>query len=498
MSGLVFAFWASLAAAGMVLFNKFKPSTYRSLLPDRETARQIACRFIERYVGICVSDWKDYAMYWFDQDTVNKLHHLGLLNRVRHVLYEWGLVEAWRIRFVDRNWSIVAGIGSSGEITFLQVDVPIRDMPSDRGAVRSPEQLQRELAASENGLWAKVKAIGRGKKEEDLQNIETYWYMAESSDLRMKVTVEVRDGYIVRIGTEQEIRTDRMEEAVKQEQLEAAFHMTGVLGSFLAVVAALLVVMKLEVRADIASGLILGSIPLICSLLTVREDIQLAMVNAYDSRMTVRMMYTLGAFSSILAGMAVGFVVFICSYAGKSLGVNMNLLFLEHAGDQVVSGIGAGIACLGFFSTAFSILEKKKWLRISPELSNRTLYLSGFTFKQGFSMSLHSSISEETVYRLLAIPAIWWMSGNMAIAVFLSSLLWAIMHQSTGYHPRWIRRIQLGVFGCVLGFFFVQYGFLSVVVIHFVHNLVLVCMPIWKYHGLSGGRFGWRFSKYPT
>ena len=92
-------------------------------------------------------------------------------------------------------------------------------------------------------------------------------------------------------------------------------------------------------------------------------------------------------------------------------------------------------------------------LRISPELSNRSMFLSGFTLRQGLNMSLQSSIGEEVIYRLLIISLIFWLSGSMILSILISSLLWAIMHQVTGYDPRWIRWTHLFVLGASLVFF---------------------------------------------
>ena len=64
---------------GLLLFFKFKPPELYSLLLPREQAIKLAEQSILKLVGIDVSDWQRYAMYWLDRDTVNKLHHLGML-----------------------------------------------------------------------------------------------------------------------------------------------------------------------------------------------------------------------------------------------------------------------------------------------------------------------------------------------------------------------------------------------------------------------------------
>ncbi|MED0702380.1 type II CAAX endopeptidase family protein [Aeribacillus composti] len=481
MTTIIHLLWIILPIAGTFLFYKFKPKTYESLLLHKKEARELAVQFIKRYSGIDVSDWDFYAMYWYDRNTVNMLHHLGLLNKVRHILYHWGLVESWRIRFVRENRSVIIGINSNGEITFYTANLSKKEMAKHKGAFSSPEQLKKELAVSDNGLWATSQFTGAGRKEEDLENIETYWYIAESQPVRMKITVEIHNGQIFYIGSEQEILTEDIETAVKKEQMESTLNMTGVLASCLAVIAAIIILINLRQNAGITASILLGAVLFFCNIITIKEDIQLSIVNTYDSRLSIKTVYALGILSAILAGLATGFVVYICSLAGHSLSNVLQIAFFDNAVWQFFVGLNVGIGCLGFFSAIFSWLEEKNWLRISPELSNRTIYLSGFTFKQGLSIGLQSSIAEETVYRLLIIPTIWWLSGNWALAIIISSILWAIMHQGTGFHPRWIRWIQLVVFGIILGFFFIQFGFLSSLTIHFIYNFILVMKPLWDY-----------------
>lgn len=83
----------------------------------------------------------------------------------------------------------------------------------------SPEQLKLELAASNEGLWSQAEVSGAGEKEEALENITTYWYIAESDNVRMKMTVELHNGCILSIGSEQEILTEKMGVAVKKSTL---------------------------------------------------------------------------------------------------------------------------------------------------------------------------------------------------------------------------------------------------------------------------------------
>ncbi|MFJ5965794.1 CPBP family intramembrane glutamic endopeptidase [Bacillus sp. NPDC093026] len=465
---------------GIVLFLKYKTSTIESNLLDKREAREISIEFIKEFVGVNVDEWDVYSVYWYDHETVNKLHHLGLLKKNRSILHDLGLVESWRVRFVHQHQSFVVGVNARREVTFFYADVSQKSL-SKKAEQLSPEILKQQLTRSSKGLWTKAKTTGSGSKEEDFRKIQTYWYLAEEEDVRLKLTVEMQAGVITYIGTDAEILTDQMNKVIRDEQVESTFGISGMLGSAAAMVMAILVLVLMEVQTQIMLSLILGLCIVFVQSLTIKEDIQLTIVNAYDARMSVSTVRLLGVISTLLAGLLTGFVVFVCSLAGEALANELNWKGLDQFGGQFFIGLGAGLISLGITSLIFYLLESRNHLRISPELSNRSMFLSGFTLRQGLNMSLQSSIGEEVIYRLLIISLLFWLSENIVLSILLSSLLWAIMHQVTGYDPRWIRWMHLFVFGCFLGFLFVKYGFICVLVAHFIHNLVLVCMPLWQF-----------------
>ncbi|OLP65793.1 Sporulation-killing factor biosynthesis protein SkfC [Bacillus pumilus] len=480
MNSFPFILWTGFGVVGLVLFLKFRISTIESNLLDKSEARHVSIEFIKEFVGIDVDEWDVYSVYWYDHETVNKLHHLGLLNKNRRILHEMGLVESWRVRFVHQHQSFVIGVNAKREVTFFYADVRKTSLPKKDDLI-SQEGLKQKLTCSQAGLWNKTKITGSGSKEEDFREVQTYWYLAEEEDVRLKVTVEVHSGVITYVGTDTEILTDQMNQVIRDEQVESTFGISGMVASAAAMVMAILVLVLMDVHTQLILSLTLGLAVVFVQSLTIKEDAQLTIVNAYDARMSVHTVRLLGILSTLLAGLLTGFVVFICSLAGGALANELGWKLLDRVSGQFFIGISAGFISLGITSLVFYLLERTNRLRISPELSNRSMFLSGFTLRQGLNMSLQSSIGEEVIYRLLMISFIYWLSGSIMLSIVISSLLWAIMHQVTGYDPRWIRWVHLFVFGCFLGFLYINYGFVCVLVTHFIHNLVLVCMPLWQF-----------------
>lgn len=131
----------------------------------------------------------------------------------------------------------------------------------------------------------------------------------------------MQSGVITYIGTDTEILTDQMNKVIRDEQVESTFGISGMLASVMMVVA-ILVLVLMDVQTQIILSLILGLIIVLVQSLTVKEDIQLTIVNAYDARMSVHTVKLLGILSTMFAGLLTGFVVFICSLGGGLLRIN--------------------------------------------------------------------------------------------------------------------------------------------------------------------------------
>lgn len=89
MDSITFILWAGLGLIGLFLFTKYRVSTIESNLLDRSEARKVSIDFIREFVGIDVEEWDVYSVYWYDHETVNKLHHLGLLKKIDIFFTKW-------------------------------------------------------------------------------------------------------------------------------------------------------------------------------------------------------------------------------------------------------------------------------------------------------------------------------------------------------------------------------------------------------------------------
>ncbi|WP_241211406.1 CPBP family intramembrane glutamic endopeptidase [Amphibacillus jilinensis] len=471
-----------LGLASMFIYWRFRPASYESSLLPEEKAVRIATDYINQLVGVDVSKWRWYTSYWYDHKLINRMHKLNLLDRWRHLLFDWGIVEAWRIRFIDQDNSIVINISAKGEITFLSTT--IRDAALYNEAhttMTSSADVISQIKHKHSCIWDRIEATGEGERTEELANIKHYWYMISQGDLRMKITVILEDGRVTEVVNDTEINTSDMQAIVRKEYRETALNLSGFIGSLIAVTVAIFVLINIEQVINVYTSIALTGLMIVSILLTAADDIKLSLINAYDSRLTVRSIYTVGVLSALVGIIAYGFLMFLLSFVGLNLAYLNGSMVFQNPITQLLAGIGTGFLCLSLTNLLFHFLQQHGFLRIAPELSSRSTFLSGYKYKQSISMSIQSALLEEVIYRLLGISLLSLFINQTVIAIVVTSILWACLHQGLGFSSSLYRGLQLVIIGMILGVVYVYFGFLTVFVAHFIYNFLMTSLPLIDY-----------------
>lgn len=467
----------------ITLYWKYRSKSYESTLIEREEAIKLGAEYIDQLIGIDVSTWKKFTSYWYDQKIVSRMHKLNLLDKWRELLFSWGLVEAWRIRYVYENNSIAININAKGEITFLNSTIRNSNIYKQiEDKISTSTDVISKLNRPKGNLWNKINEVGTGEITEELSSIKHFWYKITHDNLRMKMTVIVEDdNRITQISNDTEIKTNDIQSIVRKEYRESALNLGSFIVSLCAVIISIFVLINTEHLTSLSASLIVSIIIIFAILLTAKEDIESSVINAYDSRLTLKSIYTVSSLSAFMGVTAYGFLIFILSFTGFNLALINNDQLFNNITDQIMIGIGSGFIFLSLSTIVFYVMQKKGYLRISPELSSRSIFLSGYNYRQSISMSIQSSLLEETMYRLLGISLVIWMFNNSVLAILLTSILWAFLHQGNGFSPPIFRWAQLLIIGLALGFIFVEYGFIAALLAHFIYNFLTTSLPLLDY-----------------
>jgi membrane protease YdiL (CAAX protease family) len=98
------------------------------------------------------------------------------------------------------------------------------------------------------------------------------------------------------------------------------------------------------------------------------------------------------------------------------------------------------------------------------------------------AISVLAAISEESVFRLFAVPFLSrqlgrWAWGRTA-ALVIPAAIWAFAHSNYPVYPVWVRGLELTIAGVAFGRLFLGAGFLAVVIAHYVIDAVFLASPL--------------------
>ncbi len=163
---------------------------------------------------------------------------------------------------------------------------------------------------------------------------------------------------------------------------------------------------------------------------------------------------------------------------------NLRSTFLSrNVAEQISIGYFVCILLLGLQSllthigqTYFSVWVEHGWINMSS-----TAYLP---FLAAFTFAYKASISEEILYRLYAINLGKKIFGkifpkrkiiNMLITALLSAVIWGFAHSNYPVFPVWFRGIEVSLLGIVLAFVYLKFGFIPVLVAHYLFDVFWNC-----------------------
>jgi len=85
-----------------------------------------------------------------------------------------------------------------------------------------------------------------------------------------------------------------------------------------------------------------------------------------------------------------------------------------------------------------------------------------------FQILIAAPILEEFIFRLLGITAIYYFTGSIWLAIFITAVAWGLGHSYQGVHGAVIATLD----GIIWGVAFLMGGYLAAVAIHFTRNFL--------------------------
>jgi hypothetical protein len=146
------------------------------------------------------------------------------------------------------------------------------------------------------------------------------------------------------------------------------------------------------------------------------------------------------------------------SWLNRSLGHSVLLGYLVFF---VMLGLQAGIFCIG----QRYLGVWKEWLMLSQLSSSYVPFVSAFV------VGINASLNEEVIFRLFGVSWGKKYFKHIALGIFFSAFLWGMGHARYAIFPTWFRGVEVTLLGCFLGFIFIRYGLLTVLIAHYLFDV---------------------------
>ncbi|MGE5309416.1 MAG: CPBP family intramembrane glutamic endopeptidase [Deltaproteobacteria bacterium] len=107
----------------------------------------------------------------------------------------------------------------------------------------------------------------------------------------------------------------------------------------------------------------------------------------------------------------------------------------------------------------------KQWIKLTQFSSS---YLPFFG---AFAIGITASLTEESVFRMFAIPWGRKVFRNVIAAVVFTSLAWGFGHTQYAIFPVWFRGIEVTLIGLAYGYVFLRYGVIPLIIAHYLFDV---------------------------
>ena len=199
--------------------------------------------------------------------------------------------------------------------------------------------------------------------------------------------------------------------------------------------------------------------------------------------------------SSLLYGLLTFILMMVTEGIYRATNPKKPLLLSTFNKDILLSSYIKKAFTLGWFLTIGMMLYECAYYFITTKYFNFRIPLSTITdpnilslplpWIQPFYTAFSAAVFEESVFRILPLAATsLWVekykrSNNWTyMVVLISAIIWAGAHADYPVSPFYSRLIELSLIGTVFGLIYLNKGPISLIIAHFVYDLVLMSTPV--------------------
>ena len=279
-------------------------------------------------------------------------------------------------------------------------------------------------------------------------------------------------------------------------ELRSKNHAAGAVASIfvlLTVMAALVVFVSRLRREDVAVKFTI-SMAIAGGLLALAVSLNSwpAALAAYDTETSWNAFVSQQVIFSLIQATTLGVFLMVVTGAGEALyrerlpgQLAMPRLFRREAlrSRRVVLGLVLGYTLVPAFIAYQTIFYRTaaRFGAWSPaEVPYDDILSSAFPWAAVLFMGFFPAVSEEFLSRAFSIPFFEKVLRSRLTAIVAAGLIWGFGHAAYPNQPFWIRGVEVGLVGIVIGFLMLRYGLLPLLVWHYTVDAVYTALLLFQ------------------
>lgn len=492
--------WILAGIAGLavfiIYFNAAFPIASIEITLDRKDAFKKAEGFLKAQ-GFDVSGYEKAVMFMSDTTAATYLQKTQGLKRANELIRSEIPAHAWMVRYfkeLQKEGFWVQVDPSTGKI--LRFEHPLLD--EDKGADLTEDQARQSAEKVLLSQGVDLNSYELKDKNNVKEKFRTdYNFEWEKKNYRLKdAFLRVSVGiYGDKLGSYNEYLKvpEKFGREIKKEASGGTVlsMLSWIFSLMLGIAALVMFVIRFKYNfLWWKFGLFFGVLLAGLTVVTFVNSIPLLWFG-YRDTVSKAVFMTLASGASLVGAVIAGLSVFLLGAAGESLSrdwprIRMPLVEAfkkrQFPASEVlpvfIVGYALGFLFLGY-QTLFYLIGTRFfsiWIPLDTEYSNILGTYMPFLFP--LTVATGAAIGEEFFFRLFAIVFFKRFLRITWVAVVASSLIWAFGHSDYAVYPVYARGIELTLAAIAMGIVFLKYGIESVIIAHFVIDVLLMGMPL--------------------
>lgn len=253
----------------------------------------------------------------------------------------------------------------------------------------------------------------------------------------------------------------------------------------------------LQNRFAIGSGAVGAALMLLVALNGLPSELA-----GYDTRTSFAAFIAGALFSAVMQGLAVGLFLVVIVGAGEalyrqsqpgSLAIPSLVSFKALRSRRVFKGFILGYTLVGLFmayQVVFYLVSSHFGAWSPADIPYDDILNTAFPWAAVLFMGFFPAMSEEYMSRAFSIPFLQKLLRSRVAAVIVAGLIWGFGHAGYPNQPFYIRGLEVGIAGIVVGFLMIRFGLLPLLVWHYTIDALYTSLLLFRsgnlYYIVSG------------